>query len=64
MNLSDLKSPFTIDGREGNRVGYWCKSCGKAIPVNEKEISWDFSGPLADGTHRVCGTLIESIWED
>ena len=64
MRLGDLDQEFTRDGTEGNRVGYWCDTCKKAMSVNERDISWNFSGPLADGYHKPCGKSVESIWRD
>lgn len=64
MLLKDIPGKFVIDGREGNRVGYWCSKCQKAIPVKEKEIDWEFASQFANGIHRNCNTPVESIWEN
>lgn len=66
MKLNELpkKINFKESGREGNRVGYWCSKCKKAIPIiNENEIEWHF-GQFANGIHRKCNTSVESIWDE
>ncbi len=63
MKLLELPTDtnFIINGREGNRVGYWCPGCNKAIPIRENEIKWTYN-QFANGIHT-CGCSVNSIWE-
>jgi len=65
MYLKDIKTKFKIDGKEGNRVGYWCPKCKRAFNIKHSDnyIKWEFGSTLAKGYHKKCRSPVESIWE-